>query len=553
MTDANPLARYLTPLRRWWPIVAGAVALGLVVGWATLPDTESDRDGMVQADPGVSYQASHVLIRARESTATENLELVMMLARQGEVVDGVAARVDDRITTGDIRSVELEASAGLGTLEIRAHHPDPDLATELANAYATVVIDHFNERADAAATQRLERATDRAATIDVRVRELEEQIGQLPEGSLDRRLVESELSVLVDQYGQVQNEIRDLSLIDLGQEPTFDSLQQPVAVPAEPPTEAVFEVPERPGPRFALAVLLAAILGIGLVFAVDRFDVRIRTRTDAEDAFGLPVVAEIPHRPKRERDRVRLPVREEPASDAAEAFRGLRLAIQFNPRWHLHGETPTSNGMVGAASQVSTPTPPPTLLVTSATAAEGKSTVVANLAASFAEAGQTVLIVDCDFRRASVHELLGVTVEQGRHQLQEFESPDLEMLKQATAVPRVSLISAGAHGVTLPWLVADGKRLVELTKELADVVIFDTGPLLATNEATALIPAIDAVLVVSRSGRTPLEQARLTTEKLARLNADVAGIVLVGGEAARVYGYYEPLRRAAARGTTVQP
>jgi Mrp family chromosome partitioning ATPase len=83
--------------------------------------------------------------------------------------------------------------------------------------------------------------------------------------------------------------------------------------------------------------------------------------------------------------------------------------------------------------------------------------------------------------------------------------------------------------------------------------VIDSGPLLATNEAATLIPNVDAMLLVTKSGRLSRQQARRATEQLTRLGALVSGIVMVGAEGTRKYGYYEPIRRAAATGEPIRP
>jgi MinD-like ATPase involved in chromosome partitioning or flagellar assembly len=73
-----------------------------------------------------------------------------------------------------------------------------------------------------------------------------------------------------------------------------------------------------------------------------------------------------------------------------------------------------------------------------------------------------------------------------------------------------------------------GRALVDEARTLADVVIIDTAPILATNDATELIPAVDAVVVVARVGKTSADAAKRTRTLLERLSAPAAGVVLIG-------------------------
>lgn len=188
-------------------------------------------------------------------------------------------------------------------------------------------------------------------------------------------------------------------------------------------------------------------------------------------------------------------------------------------------------------------------MVSSAGPGEGKSTAVANLAASFARAGDSVLVLDFDLHRPEVHRYLGV--------------PDSPRLWQTTGLPvGVSALDALATpsriaGVRMVrgWLTADdgtdvvdhGHSLVAAARQLADVVIIDTPPTVATNEASVLLPVVDAVLVVCRVGRTTTEAALRMSELMARLGAAVLGIVLVGvPQPVGSWRYYSDRRYASA-------
>ena len=546
MDSLNPIARYLVPLRRWWPIIAGTLVLGLLVTWTTLPEAQPTPEEL--ADPAVEYRATHILIRGLPAATTENLDLVLLLARQGDVANRIDARMGDAVGIPEIEAVTLEADQELGTLSITTVQSTPDLATELVTVYAEELTAFLDERAETSLQDQIDAVVTRLAAFDERIRTLEEEISALPEGDLDRRLLESEVNVLIDQSGELQTELRDLSSEQVTANSTFETLQEasPVSTAASGPQ--VFEVPDNSLARFALAVVAAVLLGVALVFAVDYLDTRIRTRQDAEDAFGLPVIAELPRRSGQETEHSPLPVRTEPSSATAEAFRALRLAVMLSPRWRLGRQAPTSGGSVGSAEAVSGRGDPATLLVTSALPGEGKSTVVANLAASLAESGQRVLVVDCDFRRSTVGQMLGAAEGPGLREMLDPRVDSFEDLIVPTAVEGVRLVRSGAPGLAPAWFLARSFILVERAAECADVVVFDTGPLAATNEANSLIPSVSAVLVVNRVGKLGKDQARRTTEQLARVNAEVAGIVMVAAEGPKRYNYYGPARPRTAKG-----
>jgi capsular exopolysaccharide synthesis family protein len=557
VSEHHPLSTYLVPIRRWWPVVVSAVFLGFIVTWMTLPaPAEQQSDGAVEVDPNISYRATHVLIRNRVTPSTTNFDLVVMLARQGEVEGAVSEALGDAVSPGSVAAVTLEPDDDLGTLGVTALQPTPGQAVLLADTYAQELTAFFDRKAQSSTDEQVEAATERLTLVADRIQTLQLAIENEPEGALERRLLEAELDVLVGQYGLLQAEVQNLSTQDLAAGSTFETLQEPVPISTAAEGGAMpLEMPTASGPRFAVGAVLALILGLALVFVVDWADTRIRTREDAEDAFGLPVMAELPRRTRVEQKQAPLAALTDPSSSIAEAYRTLRLALTLAPRWQLSRKTPTNSSVtVGSAKQISDQGHPHSLVVTSGRDREGKSGVVANLAVSFAETGQRVLVVDCDFRRSTVAELLGALEGPGLRDLDQPKAGAIADLAVSTTVPGVTVVRAGTPGPAPAWFLAETFNFVAQAEEIADLVIFDTGPLLATNEASSLVPSVDAVVLVCRSGKLAVAQARRVTEQLARIGAMVAGTVFVGGEGSRHYGaYYQPIRKAVTKGAEQKP
>ena len=206
----------------------------------------------------------------------------------------------------------------------------------------------------------------------------------------------------------------------------------------------------------------------------------------------------------------------EPQSQVAEAYRTLRTNIQFS----------------------SLDKPLHTLLVTSTSPDEGKSTTAANLAVTMAQAEQRVLLVDCDLRRPTLHTLFGVSNESGLTSA----IIDLEtaLPLQTTLVPGLSLLTSGP----LPPRPADllgSKRmdaLIERLRAAADIVIFDTPPVIAVTNAAVLAPRMDGVLLVLKAGKTRRDRAREVRRLLEKVKANIVGVVLNDARLEQGYDYY---------------
>jgi capsular exopolysaccharide synthesis family protein len=205
----------------------------------------------------------------------------------------------------------------------------------------------------------------------------------------------------------------------------------------------------------------------------------------------------------------------DPASAAAEAYRTLRTNIQFS----------------------SLDKPIHTLLVTSTAPDEGKSTTLANLAVTMAQAEQRVLVVDCDLRRPSLHQIFGLANEQGLTSAI-LDQGEGGLPTQATSVPGLEVLTSGP----LPPRPADllGSRrmeaLIARMRAAADIIIFDTPPVVAVTDAAVLATRVDAVLLVLQAGHTRRDRAREARQKLEQVKANIVGVVL--NNARLESGYY---------------
>lgn len=537
MTEDHPLARYLLPLRRRWPLLVVAMVAGVGFGWLSLPEP-TDPDAAIQVDPTVNYQATHLLLREQITADTRNFDLLVLLARQGEVQVAVEEQLGDSVGPGAVNSVSLETDSDLETVAVTAVQPLPDQAAEVATTYAEVMTRYFDERAAASAEQDLERVNAQLESFSARIDDLEEELGALDEGSVEQRMVESELEALLAQYGNLQSEAQGLNATALGGGTTFSTLQEPSPIAVAAGGSLGFEVPEAPWIRLLLAAVSGLIVGLLAIFAIDWMDTRIRTRGQAEEAFGLPVIVELPKRPRRTQREDPLPVVGEPSSAIAEGFRTLRLSLSLAPRWLLDRNSPIGSDAVGTASPIPDRGRPRSIVVTSVRDGEGKSTVVANLALSFAETGLRVLVIDCDFRRSTIAALFDLEDGPGLRDLRSEGFPHLADLVSASRFDNLEIVRSGSPGIAPAWFPAVSSDLEEEAADLADVVIFDTGPLLATNEASALIPAVDVTVLTTRAGRTAKAQGTRATDLLTQLRATVAGLVLIGSESSKKYGYY---------------
>jgi capsular exopolysaccharide synthesis family protein len=196
----------------------------------------------------------------------------------------------------------------------------------------------------------------------------------------------------------------------------------------------------------------------------------------------------------------------DPRSPVSEAYRTLRTNLDFS----------------------SLDKPIKTMLVTSAGPGEGKSTVLANLAVTTAQAGRRVILVDCDLRRPTLHNIFNLKNDVGLTTMVvddvAMESPPL----RDTGVEGLQLVSSGPLPPN-PSELLGSRRMEEIIAALlerADVVLFDAPPVVAVTDAAVLATKVDGVLLVVNAGGTKRDYARTAKARLEKVNANLLGAVL---------------------------
>jgi Mrp family chromosome partitioning ATPase len=268
-----------------------------------------------------------------------------------------------------------------------------------------------------------------------------------------------------------------------------------------------------PAVRGGLGGVAGLVLGLAAVLIHVRFDPRLRTRSDVEEAFDLPVIAEIPRFDKGAASRLEVHALTRTRSPVTEAYRVLRSALLFASSNPDPGEVlePIGRHDAGVVDQRDVRV----IMVTSPGPSEGKTTTAANLSVVLAEAGYEVLVVNCDYRIPKLHRY--------------FKRPLQPRRTLETGISGVTLVGdvSDVEQSRNPTAVVEAQRaLIEKARGRFDVVVLDTAPLLATNDAAALLPVVDLVVIVAREGRTDRDAAHEAVDLLRRRGATVAGVVL---------------------------
>lgn len=270
--------------------------------------------------------------------------------------------------------------------------------------------------------------------------------------------------------------------------------------------------PVSPDWRRYIGLGLVAGLLIGLTIAVLRevLDSSVRSIDVAQRLTGAPVIGSIPFDPDTKRSP--LIIGDESTSMRAEAYRQLRTNLQF----------------------ISATRSADVILLTSSVALEGKSTTAVNLALTFAEFGERVLLIEADLRRPRVADYLGLerevglsTVLAGQVALDDVIQPwgnrDLSLLASGLLPPNPSELLGS------PQMA----ELIRAVKERFDKIVIDTPPVVPVTDAVVASSWADAVVLVVHHGRTNRGQVATAARALANVDARLVGTVFSKKKAGR--------------------
>lgn len=296
----------------------------------------------------------------------------------------------------------------------------------------------------------------------------------------------------------------------------------------EPPQAGKNPVAPRASFNIAFGLFLGLVLGAAASLARARLDQTVRSPDELEQEFGLPMLGVFPsltdqanvrgyysrrsYRGQPRKDSkvqdgvsMELVTHTLPSSHAAECVRVIRTSLAF----------------------ASPDRPYRRILITSGSPAEGKTTIAVSVAIAFAQAGQRVLLVDADLRRARMHRVFRCSNAAGVTTALE-NTAALEQAVVPTQVANLSLLPGGPHVPNPAELIQSESfaRLLATLDERFDRIIIDSPPVLAVVDGTILAALVDASVLVVRASQTRIDLVGQALRKLREVSTPIAGIVL---------------------------
>ncbi|MGA2086864.1 MAG: polysaccharide biosynthesis tyrosine autokinase, partial [Terracidiphilus sp.] len=290
-----------------------------------------------------------------------------------------------------------------------------------------------------------------------------------------------------------------------------------------------------------LAFLFSAFLSVGAALFQDTLDTTLRDPKEASRFLGTDVIGTMPV----DRLAAQLPRSAAPVPAAAivaqtaqnEKRKGYyRSTSDFEEAVRTIRNTILLSDFEGRLRSI---------VLTSATPGEGKSTIACHLAIANADRGKKTLLVDGDLRRPSLHTKFGLSPREGLSNVLTGELPWQDVVLPVEGRPNLSVLPAGLGSHRAADLI--GPRLATLLDEFAkeyDLVILDSPPLLGFAECLQMATAADGVLIISLAGETKRRAVAEVISVLSRLRANIVGVVLnqvsrnTSADGYSYYGYY---------------
>jgi tyrosine-protein kinase len=494
------LTHYLHVLRRnlWVIILVIAIAVGTTV-------YVSGRQAKVYRSSADVFLGSQTIASALSNVATQsdplrdvstqaNLARTNDVARRALKLAGLTRSPASLLANS---SVSPAPNADILTFSVQDH--SPALASRLAGDYA-LAYTRFRHYLDTAA-------------IHQALKDIGQRLDQLRQSGLDK----------TNAYADLLDKQQQFS--------TLEVLQSSNALLVRPGGEAA-QIEPRPVRNAGIALVLALLLGVGLAFLREALNTRVRATSEVQQHLGLPLLGRIAEPPRRYRRGDRVVMLDEPYSPGAEGFRIIATNLDL------------ANLECGAR----------TIMFTSATHSEGKSTTIANLAVAFARSGRRVVLLDLDLRRPVIDKMFRLsgkvgltTVVLGREQLEDALVPiplgdtarHADPTMNGSADGRLEVLTVGILPPNPAEIVGSHAlgAILEALRDRADLVLIDAPPLLNLSDGMTLAARVEGLVVVARlplMRRSLLQELHrvLTASPVAKL-----GFVATGTSDPDSYGY----------------
>lgn len=439
------------------------------------------------------------------------------------------SRLDERLKEARQKFAEVRATYGAGHPE---HRKASTAVAELQQQF-----DETRKNVTGRVEVDYRQALEREQMLNRAVAETKGEFDRLSARAVEYQRVKREAEADKKLYDELLRRIREAG-INQG----FQNNHTRISDEARPPARPVF--PNIPL-NMAIALVLSTLLGVGTALLSDTLDTTIRDPEQAARFLRTDVIGTLPA--VKNAAGHALVALSAPSSRTEDD--GL---VQYQDRKTNYGYRSISSYEEAIRTLRNTILLSDfernirSILVTSASPGEGKSTTAIHLAIAHAQPNKKTLIIDADLRRPTVHKKLNLAAAEGLSTVLMGDADWKDVIIEAPGIPNLYLIPSGpasrrASDLIGPFMT----ELLDRANSEFDLVVLDAPPLLGFAEPLQIATIVDAVVVVTRAGETKRKAVQNVLATLSRLRANVIGIVLnqVKKEMSDHYYYYGHYRK----------
>ncbi|HBF41724.1 MAG TPA: hypothetical protein DDW19_08180, partial [Anaerolineaceae bacterium] len=321
----------------------------------------------------------------------------------------------------------------------------------------------------------------------------------------------AQLETSLSQYEQA----RSYLVSDYQQLMLSEVLSTSTVVQKDPAVANPLPIQPQPMRSALLAAVVGFMIAAGVIFLITFLEDTIRDPEEVTRKWGVPVLGVISRYGSTATPIITV---SQPRAPVSESFRSLRTNLQF----------------------ASVAAPLKTILVTSPSPEDGKTSVVANLANVVSQNNRKVLVIDGDLRKPRIHKIFQLPNRIGLTDYFLHAQERLNGVIKKTEIKSLFVITSGNLPPN-PSELLGSERMQEVVETLSshfDPIFIDTPPLLAVTDALVLAPRVDGVILVIDPAKTKRAALQHSIEQLKQVNANLLGVVLNNVKISRSHYYY---------------
>jgi len=493
--------------RKWSIILVLVIAIGLAVAYDAVLTPKYTATAQLELTPQVSPTVQQAGNPVSTPAPVVDVPTAIQVIQSNSVMEAVTKKLPGA------PSVSVKQVVTTNVVNVSVTSTSAKLAADAANAYAAAYISEQQQQTVAALSNAEQIVRSNISDLGTQITSVQNQITAAANGpAAAQQSLQTQLAALQSQLGTYNVQLAQYQFaaqLSTGGGQVIGT----AIVPTKPSSP-------KAATDIALAIILGLVIGIAIALLREYYDESIRTMADLDRVTrGIPTIGLVPAIGDWRNDSGPYLVSEKaPMSPPSEAYRSLRTSIQF----------------MGLERDIST------LLFTSPSAAEGKTTTLANMATTMARAGQSVVMICCDLRRPRIHQFFGLSNQVGFTSVLLGTATLDQALQPVPGIPGLYLLASGPIPPNPSELLSDPRTKAIFTQlaQRADIVLVDSPPVLPVTDAAVLATQVDGVVLVTSAGSSSRKDVSRAIEVLGRVNAPLVGVVMNKASESDSYAYY---------------